>query len=293
MKIYSQANIIQFKSRHIDDENIIGYDDETSQNTRNILREWHETYYMPYQSIYEKEHRLTDYQLGQLIKPLTNKPKVVDYNTILSLPIYNVKPVDSKQNCFRGATLVNHSDCLPTLKKCGIERVIDLVGYTKYEHEAKNIGLEYYTPRFGKYITGLWSETAFQSESEFIREELIYLPFKERNDVKIIDEKKKMYKEESKESIDNFIDLIQVLQKGHYYIGCEYGTDRTSAYLLLNDVFNPKATPNPNLKLKDYAANFEIDYMHELYKKLTPEHKEKLGWTKEFDKKVLAKLTDE
>lgn len=291
MKIYSQPNLIQFKSNYVDDD-IIGYDDEPSQNVRNAIREWHETYYMPYQSIYEKEHRLTDYQLGNLLKPLVSKPKVIDYKTIMSLPIYNVRPIDSKRSCFRGSTLVNNSECLPTLKNCGIERIVDLIGYTRYEHATKSSGLEYYSPLFGKGISGVWAEPAFQTQSEFLKDELKFLTFKERNDEKVIDNIKKTYTEESRESVDKFVEYIQFLQKGHYYIGCEFGTDRTSAYLLLNEVFNPKAEDNKELKLKDYAGNFEIDYMYELYKKLTPEDKEKLGWTKEFDKKVQNKLLD-
>ena len=141
---------------------------------------------MPYQKIYDKERRLTDYQLDALLKSMAKKPKVVDYKTMMSIPVYNVKPIDSMQKCFRGATLVNHSDCLPVLKKCGIERVVDLVGYTKYRHEAKAAGLEYLSPAFGRCLTGVWSEPAFQSLSEYLKEELRYCsPIDLKNDKKL------------------------------------------------------------------------------------------------------------
>lgn len=293
MKISPIQNHIPFKSSQIDDNNVLGYDDTSSQSCRNEIRKWRETYYMPYQSIYEKEPQLTEYQLGLLLKPFMNRPKTVDSETIMSMPIYNVRPVDTQSNCFRGATLVNHPECLPILKKSGIERIIDLVGYKKYEHNAKNIGLEYYSPKFGNFTsTWLWAEPAFQTQNEFLKDELRFLPFEERKSKTVIDAKIKQYNEESKESVDNFVEFIKVLQKGHYYIGCEFGTDRTNAYLLLNEVFNPLAQNKSELKLKDYAGFYEMDYMYELYKKLTPEHKQDLGWTENFDKKVREKLLD-
>ena len=292
MEIYNHPNLIPFKAQYIDDKNIMGYDDEPSQNVRNAIREWHKIYSMPYQSIYEKEYRLTDYQLGKLLKPLINKSEAIDYSTIMSLPIYNVQPIDSKQSCFRGATLVNKPECLEIIKKCGIERVVDLIGYTKYKHSAISRDLEYYSPNFGKMTSVVWSEPAFQTQNEFIKNELQFLTFKERNDPKVIENIKKKYPEESKNSVAEFVEFIKVLQKGRYYIGCEFGTDRTRAYLLLNDVFNPKADIKTELKLKNYAAVFEMDNMYKLYKKLTPEHKKQLGWTKEFEKNVLERLTD-
>lgn len=292
MKI-CQIKSISFKSNDIED-NILGYDDSISQNSRNAIRKWHESTYIPYQSIYEKECNLTDYQLSQLLASMMKKPKIVDYKSMMSIPIYNVKPVDTKGKSYRGSTLVNHSECLPVLKKAGIERVVDLVGYTKYEHDVKNAGLEYYCPKFGRSITGLWCETAFSSLSEYIREELKYCgPLNQENKTKYIQSLTNDYKKKSRESVDDFIELIQFLQKDYYYIGCQFGTDRTSAYLLLNEVFNPKAqVAYPNLKLSDYVACFELDYMLELYKKLTPEDKQALGWTDEFDHDVLKRLTE-
>ena len=178
------------------------------------------------------------------------------------------------------------------LKKCGIERVIDLVGYTKYEHEAKAAGLEYLSPVFGKCLTGVWSEPAFQSLSEYLKDELRYCkPIDLKTDQKYISTLVSEFQKESRESVNDFINYINFLQKGCFYIGCEYGTDRTSDFLLLNDVFNPKAEVTyPELKLRDYVAYYKVDYMYELYKKLTPEDKVKLGWTKEYEEEVLKRL---
>lgn len=294
MKIIPKINYsINFKSNN-DNDNILGFDDSISQGSRDAIRKWREEYYTPYQSLYEKEVRLTDYQLGLLLKSMMNKPKIVDYKTMMSIPIYNVKPVDSKGKCFRGATLVNHSECLPVLKNSGIERVIDLVGYTKYEHDVKNSGMEYYCPKFGRCLTGVWSETAFSSLEQYIKDEVrYYRPTSKEEKKKYIEALVKDYEKESRESVKDFVELIQVLQKDYYYIGCQYGTDRTSAFLLLNEVFNPKAqVAYPNLKLSDYIASYQLEFMLELYKKLTPEDKHLMGWTEEFDKSVEKRLTE-
>lgn len=292
MKICPIKNI-SFKSNNIED-NILGYDDSISQSSRNAIRKWHESTYIPYQSLYEKEYHLTDYQLSQLLASMMKKPKIVDYKSMMSIPVYNIKPVDTKGKSYRGATLVNHSECLPVLKKSGIERIVDLIGYTKYEHDVKNADLEYYCPKFGRAITGLWNEAAFSSLNEYINEELKYYgPLDRQNKAKYIQILTNDYKKESRESVDNFIELIQFLQKDYYYIGCQFGTDRTSAFLLLNEVFNPKAQiAHPKLKLSDYTACYQLDCMLKLYKKLTPDDKQVLGWTEEFDHDVLKRLTE-
>ena len=55
-----------FKSYYKDD-GIIGYDDAQSEANRNFIRSHYNNWKMPYQSIYEKEHRLTDYQIKLII----------------------------------------------------------------------------------------------------------------------------------------------------------------------------------------------------------------------------------
>ena len=89
----------------------------------------------------------------------------------------------------------------------------------------------------------------------------------------------------SRRSVERFINYILTLQKGYYYIGCEYGTYKTDEYLLLNEYFNPKVdagTPR--------GAMFKLDKMLTLYKKLTPEDKKRMGWTKEFDENVPKRI---
>ena len=63
---------------------IIGYDDSVSQERRKYIRQHYENEIMPYQSIYEKEPRLDEYKLKQLIDFFAAKPKNIDGETIYS-----------------------------------------------------------------------------------------------------------------------------------------------------------------------------------------------------------------
>ena len=76
------------------------------------------------------------------------------------------------------------------------------------------------------------------------------------------------------------------MQKGYYYIGCEFGTYKTDDYLLLNSIFNPKAA-NDSIPRVD---PFKLDMVKDLYDKLTPKDKQRMGWTKEFDENVPKRI---
>ena len=124
-----------FKSKEYTDDGVLGYSDALSQKTREGIREWHDSYYMPYRSLYEKECNLSEYQMKQLLGTLMGKPKKVDYNKVTGINAYNVKTLNDEDTCYRGSTLMNKPEALRTIKDAGIERVIDLVGYYGYEKE--------------------------------------------------------------------------------------------------------------------------------------------------------------
>ena len=93
-------------------------------------------------------------------------------------------------------------------------------------------------------------------------------------------------KEDSeKRSIENYAHAVE-LAVARYAAGKDgvipVGTYKTDDYLLLNSVFNPKASKSP-LKATDL---FKIDSMRNLYENLSPKDKERMGWTKDFDKNV-------
>jgi len=280
-------NTPTFKSKEYKDDGIIGYDDAISKQRRNDIRKWQETYYTPYQSIYEKECNLSEYQMKQLLGNLMKKPKVVDYKKVTSIDAYNVKAINN--NSYRGSTLICNPKALKTLKNAGIERIIDLAGYSGYDKAAKSEGLDYYTPEFAGGSLGVWEEEAFHTKEEMLsRETRYYKPIDFEKNKKYLDIKCKAFDKQVRRSVERFVDYIEVMQKGYCYIGCEYGTYRTDDYLLLNTVFNPKANAQdiPN------ADIFEIDLMKNLYKNLTPEDKKRMGWSKEFDENIPKRLNE-
>ena len=81
------------------------------------------------------------------------------------------------------------------------------------------------------------------------------------------------------------------MQKGHLYIGCEYGTYTTDNALMLNAYFNPLY-----IKCSKYVTPYNkslTNRLINLYQNLSTEHKNLMGWTKDFDaltKKALLAL---
>lgn len=276
-----------FKSKEYKDDGIIGYDDNISKQRRSDIRKWQETYYTPYQSIYEKECNLSEYQMKQLLGGLMKKPKVVDYKKVTNIDAYNVSPINN--NSYRGSTLICKPQALKTLKDAGIERVIDLAGYSGYDNDVKEAGLEYYTPEFANGGLGVWDEEAFDTKKDMLsRETRYYRPIDFVKNKKYLDNKCKVFDKQVRSSVERFVEYIEVMQKGYCYIGCEYGTYRTDDYLLLNAVFNPKEKAQ-NIPDTDI---FKVDLMKNLYKNLTPEDKKRMGWSKEFDKNIPKRLNE-
>ena len=62
-----------FKSQNPDGEFVLGYDDEISKMRRQHIREHYYDDIMPYQSIYEREKRLEEFELNKLIGSLLGK----------------------------------------------------------------------------------------------------------------------------------------------------------------------------------------------------------------------------
>ena len=288
MRIHSIYNTrIAFKSRNYEDDGILGFDDKHSQDVRQSIRDWQKIYYTPYQSLYEKECNLSEYQMNQLLSSLMQKPKTVDYSKVTGIDAYNVRSVEgTDETCYRGSTLVDTPEALKTLKNAGIERVIDLVGYYYYDKKVKEAGLEYYCPDFGRGQLGIWEEEAFFTTEDVIRKETyFYTPIDLEKNKKYLEELAKRQEIYSRRSVERFVDYITTMQKGYYYIGCEYGTYKTDDFLLLNEYFNPKVEANV-----PRGAMFKLDMMQTLYEKLTPEDKKRMGWTKEFDENVPKRI---
>ena len=225
-----------FKS-YIDD-GIIGYDDSISQERRNLIREHYSKWHTPYQSIYEKGGRLTNYQMNLLIEQLKRKHAI---QNIEGTTIY------------RGQTLVDKPCYLHNLQDKGIKTVIDLVDYgDTYKESVTNAGLKYY--KYNIY-DNWWNRYDFAS----------------------------------REYINELVKFLSKMQEGNIYIACQHGANDTDIALILNDFFNPLLEDKCPTTIPPNDSDFPIK-LNTIYDALKKSDKKKLGWTKEFEKRLIKKL---
>ena len=238
MKILPITNIIPILKNHYEDDGILGFDDSISQEKRNLIREHYDSWHTPYMSIYEKGHRMTNYQLNLYISELKkrNAMQKIEGTTI-----------------YRGQTLVDKPCYLYDLKKKGIEMVIDLVDYgDSYRNAVKDADLKYY-----KYnIYEKWWNCYDFSSRKYIKE---------------------------------FVKFLKKMQEGNIYIGCQYGANDTDIALMLNDFFNPLLEDKCPTTIMPNDSDFPIK-LNSIYDALKKSDKKKLGWTKEFEQRLIKKL---
>ena len=260
-----------FKSQNPDGEFVLGYDDEISKMRRQHIREHYYDDIMPYQSIYEREKRLEEFELNKLIGSLLGKklntgassgeikqkpvnPNEINSELMYKLSVYNVKPIYGT-NSWRGSTALKDSDLI-LLKKAGIKTVIPLSYGGVLEESCKKYDLNY---------------LYFDSDFDMFYNDA----FK--------------WKGCTNNFIDEFVKFIQTMQQDNVYVGCEFGTNRTDNMLMLNNFFNPYAK-----NTKTYINRLNSCYVPSLQtfvQNMTQEHKNAMGWTKEFEKEVLAKIS--
>lgn len=260
-----------FKSQNPDGEFVLGYDDEISKMRRQHIREHYYDDIMPYQSIYEREKRLEEFELNKLIGSLLGKklntgassgeikqkpvnPNEINSELMYKLSVYNVKPIYGT-NSWRGSTALKDSDLI-LLKKAGIKTVIPLSYGGVLEESCKKYDLNY---------------LYFDSDFDMFYNDA----FK--------------WKGCTNNFIDKFVKFIQTMQQDNVYVGCEFGTNRTDNMLMLNNFFNPYAK---NTKTYINRLNScSVPYLQTFVQNMTQEHKNAMGWTKEFEKEVLAKIS--
>ncbi len=228
---------IAFKSYYKDD-GIIGYDDAQSEANRNFIRSHYNSWKMPYQSIYEKEHRLTDYQIKLIIDYLEKN--------------HEMQKIEGADNIYRGQTLVEKTDFLQAVSKKGIKTIIDLVGYGKtYEEAVKDAGMDYFV--FNIYEN--WWDTK-----------------------NILPENK-----------NRLVRFLKKMQEGNIYIGCQHGANDTDVAFILNDFFNPLLEGKAQTRIKPNETDFPIK-LNMYYDLFTKKDKKLLGWTQEFEQRLIKKL---
>lgn len=306
----------KFTSNNID--NSYGFDDSISQERRQYLREHILENSMPYYDIFENSGRLEKYELKKLISALCGqrlnqdsldnifKPKIqviktpatnvpmppdgeINYELIESIPSYNLELVSKKMKVYRGESLVGKSYALKTLKEAGIERVVDLIGYEYLKDDCARLGLDYFKYPMTPYT--FMQNAMFNTKDE--KKQLFFTHCRrfgyQGKEANAYVQKMILNWEENKNSeIDNFVKFIQTMQKGKLYIGCEYGTYTTDNALMLNAFFNPLY-----VRTKKYITSYNHIYtskLEKLYQNLKPEHKELMGWTEEFEHKLVENL---
>lgn len=288
-----------FKSQNPDGEFVLGYDDEISKMRRQHIREHYYDDIMPYQSIYEREKRLEEFELNKLIGSLLGKklntgassgeikqkpvkPNEINSELMYKLSVYNVKPIYGT-NSWRGSIALKDSDLI-LLKKAGIKTVIPLSYDGGLEESCKKYDLNYL---YFNSDFNMFRSDAFKSEENIRAEEILmgklygYEPSP--------DSVAETWKGRKNNFIDEFVKFIQTMQQDNVYVGCEFGTNTTDNMLMLNNFFNPYAK-----NTKTYINRLNscyVPYLQTFVQNMTQEHKNAMGWTKEFEKEVLAKIS--
>ena len=190
------------------------------------------------------------------------------------------------QNSYRGSTLAKNLQYLELLRKSNVHTVIDLVGYFGLESACKSNGVDYLRyPVSADY----WANPIFMTDSE-LREnkekELSKLGLSQDEFNKAMKKHEFSVIYERSVFMKNFIDLIDVINKDSFYIGCEFGEYRTPNILALNTFFNP------HWKGKKVYPTSEFVYtkLKNMYNNLTPEDKVKLGFNKGFEENLKVEL---
>lgn len=312
-------NINNFTPSLKSNDKNFGYDDSISHERRSYLREHILENTMPYYEILENSKRLEKYELKKLISSLcgqkfnqdslqnifkqiqhstTSSPKTnstlnfadnVNSDLIENLPLYNLELISKKMDAYRGESLVGNSYALEILKRAGIERIIDLIGYEYLKDDCARLGLEYHC--FPMNPLSLNQKAMFKTKEENKQTFFSHcrrFGYQGKNAKDYIQKRLSSWEENKNKELDEFVKFIQTMQKGKLYIGCEYGTHTTDNTLMLNAFFNPAY-----INTKKYITSFNYIYvkkLEKLYQNLTPEHKKLMGWTREFDKQVAHKV---
>ena len=165
---------------------------------------------------------------------------------------HEIQKIDKDLNIYRGQTLVEKPTKLYYLKNKGVKTIIDLVDYgDTYKEEVNKIGLNYYCYNI---YQNWWEKIDFDSKD-----------------------------------IKKLVDFIKVIQQDNVYIGCQHGANDTDIAFIINDFFNPQLSGKVKTRIPSNDADFPFK-LNMIYDAFTKEQKKALGWTKEFEQKLIKKL---
>ena len=268
-----------------------GYDDSFSVEQRKRMRE--NIYKKNFESedVFVKNPRLEEYELNKLIESLAKKgntqkekDKKIDSEKLEEL-VYNVRPIKGTSN-YTGATYcITGDDRSKKLKEAGVNKIIFL-RHNSYDKKAlASAGI-----KTSSYFVDseIWDELAFQSKRDTLVKAKSFfrhydtMPYKE-------DEILDKWNKEKRPFIDEFTNFIKDMQGDNILVGCSFGVERITDFLLLNYFFNPKASYIKRLsRIQD--KNELGQKIKNLYENLTPEDKKKMGWDNNFDENFIPRL---
>ena len=204
--------------------------------------------------------------------------KVSSYaRTLDDVYIPNLKKIG--QSSYRGSTLAKNLNIVELLPKSGVRTVIDLVGYHDLEYECNNQKVRYVRyPVEADY----WAHPIFKKDVTLVEDynlEMLKHPMTKVEKEKDFARYKEMINLDRREFMQGFIELIQTMKSGHFYISCEHGEYRTPNVLALNTYFNPTWTGEPTKP----TSEFLYKSMKNMYLNMTDAEKKKLGFTEEHE----------
>lgn len=264
--------------------NVFGID-EGGQAKRDYIRQWRDKYYIPYQSIYEKEGRKSEFELKQLISDLVRKPVIVDNKQLMQLHLQNLNIVD--KSSYRGAML---DDCelskVKSLHEAGIRRIISIgIKHPDLQNECEKFGIDYMSIKFNNNEYAFKRIDDAKCEAKHFARDIVGMD--EKNTNMYVEASIKSWKTNSRRFIDNFTKYIQNMQKGNVYMGCEFGTYNTDTAIMFDYLFNPKMQHSNG----QHAYNeIFIDCAENLFHNLTDSDKLKMDWTKDFEQTFFKRL---
>lgn len=279
----------------------LGYDDLMSLKARDFIRE-HFWDNFTYHFKYHEAGRKSEDEMNKLISHLVKKPELNGINTngLLVLADDNWNAFKQVQeDAYRGQTLREKPQYLKNLKAGGIDTVIDLYGYgDNYEELCLQSGLGYKSFFDGKDVLGV-IDAASSAERAFLDEEREWIRYQQKNGIdeytmpEIREDAKGWFKREYDNDvikfINEFIDFIETINKGKFYIGCRNGIELTDSALMLSNYFNPKDRQFSLVKPLFWKQE-DMPKLKNFYRKLTIEDKQRLEWTDEFEKQLRLKL---
>ena len=316
MRIVPVVEYKNFTSKNV--LNSCGDDDVISQARRAFIREHYVNEIMPYSDILDNSKRLEEYELKKMVASLcgqkvssdslssiyetlkfkkselpSNLPKApscrLNFEAIEELPIFNLELSSAKLGVYRGQTLQANPNYLKLVKQAGIERIVDLAGYEALEENCKELGLEYLyyaTPPY-YFLQGSMFKTEQDCRKTALRQGRLF-QYSEGETKMVVERSVNVWKKHLEEELDDFVKFILTMQKGNLYIGCEYGTYTTDNAMMLNSYFNPLYVREK--KYVNFHNRIFLNQFVNLYKNLRIEHKELMGWTKQFDTMLHKKL---